>query len=532
MKKIINFIGIILILSSCASVPNIISPYPEPIDIQVYAKKINIEKTVGESEQINTAEFSFPFEVQDIVVDTLEMKALAFARKSGENPVKKPGILTYYDLKTQKVVWSKNSFCWDPKFFVEDKIIIQGKGKVFAISKLNGDVLWERAGSYFLYNTENKIGFTGSLTAFSLETGKDLWHRDLGNKFGWDDSKFIGSTLIVAVDGLHSFNLKTGEGWDYDMKTGKKNEGGAMAASIGLSVLSGLVGGSSVIVDAKVWSDMTSNLLYNNDFIFFSAKDEFVCVEITTGKEVWRVTLPEKETAKTFLRFDDEHIIVVNIGSCLKEGIEIKYGKPFIAKYEKATGKQTFFSLLDVKSPVKDVFITTNGYYLISEETFSHYDLDGNEKVRLRYDGEEALEKYGQFLFFTDDKDILSDNYIKDAGIYKSISGYYKNKILPMAVTNRGLIIFSNEYKVENWFTKQQVFYPTIETNSNKLYRNYTYLRRNDADADKSLFDVYLIDNQGNNNGMLPIKLPISNMNEFIYYVDNNTLTLISKSLL
>jgi len=532
MKKFSYIVGLLFILSGCATVPNIISPYPEPLDIQVFAKNISIEKSIGDSYRINTAEFTFPFEVIDIEVDTLEMKALSFARKSGENPLKKPGILTYYDLKTQKVIWSKNSFCWDPKFFMEDKIIIQGRGKVFAISKLNGEVLWERPGSYFLYNKENNIGFTGSLAAFSLETGKDLWHRELSNKFGWDEMKFIDSTLIVAVDGLHTFNLKTGEGWDFDMKTGKTNEGGAIAASIGLSVLSGLVGGGTVMVDAKVWSDMTSNLLYDNKFVFFSAKDEFVCVEIETGKEVWRVTLPEKETAKTFIRFDNEHIAVVNTGSCLKEGKEIQYGKPFLAKYEKATGKQTFFSLLDVKSPVKDVYISTNGYYLISNETFSHYDLAGNEKVRLRYDGEEAIKKYGQFLFFTDDKDILSDNFIKDAGSFKSISSFYQNKLLPMAVTNKGLIIFSNEYKVENWFTEQQVFYPTIEANSNKLYRNYTYLRSNDADAAKSLLDVYLIDKQGNDNGVLPINFPVSNMNDFIYYKNNNTLTLISKSLL
>jgi hypothetical protein len=532
MKKVIYFIGLVYVLSGCATVPNIISPYPEPIDIEVFAKNISIEKSIGDSYQINTAEFIFPFEVIDIAVDTLEMKALSFARKSGENPVKKPGILTYYDLKSQKVVWSKNSFCWDPKFFIEDKIIIQGNGKVFAISKLNGEVLWERPGSYFLYNEEHKIGFTGSLAAFSLETGKDLWHRELSNKFGWDESKFIDSTLVVAVDGLHTFNLKSGQGWDFGMKTGKKNEGGAMAASIGLSVLSGLVGGGGVVVDAKVWSDMTSNLLYDNKFVFFSAKDEFVCVEIKTGKEVWHVTLPEKETAKTFIRFDNEHIVVVNTGSCLKEGKEIQYGKPFIAKYEKASGKQIFFNLLDVKSSVKDIFISPSGYYLISGETFTHYDLDGKEKVRLRYEGDEAIKKYGQFLFFTDDKDILSDNYINDAGIYKSLSGYYQNKLLPIAVTNKGLIIFSNEYKVENWFTKQQVFYPTIEANLNKLYRNYTYLRRNDADGDKTLLDVYLIDKQGNNNGVLPINLPVSNMNDFIYYKNKNTLTLISKNLL
>ncbi len=533
MKKIVYIIGLIFILSSCGTVPNIISSYPELGDIRVNvsSKKVNIEETIGNNEQISATDFTFPFEVKDIAVDTFEMKALAFARKPGEKPTKTPGILTYYDLKTQKVIWSKHSFCWDPKFFLKDKIIIQGKGKVFAISKNNGEMLWERPGSYFLFNRENKVGFTGSLTAFSLETGKDLWHRDLSNKFGWDEIKFIGSTLIVAVDGLHTFNLKTGEGWDYDMKTGKKNEGGALAASIGLSVLSGLVGGGAVIRDAKVWADMTSNLLYSNDFVFFSAKDDFICVEIKTGKEVWRVTLPEKETAKSFLRFDNDHIIMVNIGSCLKEGIEIKYGKPFIAKYEKATGKQTFFSLLDVKSPVKDVYISSNGYYIISDETFSHYDLDGNEKVRLRYDGEKAVEKYGQFLFFSDDKDILSDNFIKDAGIYKSLSSYYQNKLLPMAITNRGLIIFSNDYKIENWFTKQQVYYPTInEANSNKLFRNYTYLRKDDLD--ESLYNIFLIDYQGNYNGSLQIKQPISEMSDFLFYKNNNILTLIPKSLL
>jgi outer membrane protein assembly factor BamB len=530
MRKITYLSWLALILYSCGTVPNIISSYSEPLDVQVNTKIIDIKKTDEISTQIKALEFKFPFEVKNIAVDTMEMKALVFIRKSGENPTKTPGILTYYNLQTQKVIWTKHSFCWDPKFFIKDKIIIQGKGKVFAISKNNGELLWERVGSYFLYNKDHKLGFTGSVTAFSLETGKDLWHRDLVNKFGWDESKFIGSKLIIAADGLHAFDLKDGQGWDNKMMSGKTNEGGAIAASIGLSVLSALVGGGVVTVDAKVWSDMTSNILYGNNHIFFSAKSQFVCIEIETGMEVWRVTLPEKETAHTFIHFDGDHIILTNTGSCLNEGKEIKYGKPYIAKYEKFTGEQTFFSLLDVKSPIKDVFISENGYYLISNETFSHYDLEGNEKARLRYDGETASEKYGNFLFFSDDNDFLANNYINVNGEYKTLSGYYKNKLIPMAVTVKGVMIFNEDYSIENWFTIKQVYHPKIEAKSNKLCRNYSYLW--EKNLDESSHQIFLIDELGNNNGSLQIKNPISKAKDFIYYRENNRLTLISKSVL
>jgi len=530
MKRIIYLIWVILICGSCGTVPNIISSNSEPVDVQINNKEININKSFADSDQITAKDYTFPFEVEDIAVDTAEMKALVFTRVPGRKSYKKPGILIYYDLQKQNIVWTKTSFCWDPKFFLNDKIIIQGNGKVFAINKYNGEMLWERKGNYFLYNEENKVGFTGSLTAFSLDTGKDMWQWDLDSKFGWDEIKFVGSKLIVAADGLHAFDLKTGQGWDLKMMTGKTNEGGAIAASVGLSILSGLVGGGVVTVNAKVWSDMTSNILYEDNSVFFSAKDQFVCVDMETGNKVWRVVLPEKESAKVFIGFDGDNIVLVNTGSCLNEGKVIKYGKPYIAKYEKSTGNQIFFNLLNVKSPVKDVFISENGYYVISDETFSHYDADGNEKARLRYDDDSAREKYGNFLFFSDENGLLSGNYIQDLVNYTPLSNYYQYKLMPLAVTNKGVIIFNEDYKIENWIAAQQVFYPEVEANSYKLFRNHTYLVN--ENADETLHDIYLIDKQGNNNGSLPIKQTIARMNNYIYYKDNHTLTLIPKSSL
>jgi hypothetical protein len=183
-----------------------------------------------------------------------------------------------------------------------------------------------------------------------------------------------------------------------------------------------------------------------------------------------------------------------------------------------------------LKSPVKDVFISENGYYVISDETFSHYDADGNEKARLRYDGEKMLEKYGNFLFFSGDDGLLSGNYIQNVVNYNSLSSYYQNKLMPLAVTDKGVIIFNEDYKIKNWFTIQQVFYPEVEAKVNKLFRSYTYTKENNRDE---IFDfIYLIDDKGNNNGTLKIKKPISTMKEFLYFKTNNTFTLIPKSLL
>ncbi len=214
MKRIIYLIWLSITIYSCGTVPNIISSNSEPINIQVNSTELNIDETFGESQPLIATQYTFPFEVNDIAVDTIEEKALVFTREPGRMSYKKAGILIYYDLRKQEIVWSKKSFCWDPKFFLDDRIIIQGNGKVFAISKHNGDMLWEREGNYFLYSVKSKIGLTRSLTAFSLETGKDLWHRDLKTKFGWDEIKFTDSAIIIAADGLHSFDLKTGQGWD------------------------------------------------------------------------------------------------------------------------------------------------------------------------------------------------------------------------------------------------------------------------------------------------------------------------------
>ncbi len=314
------------------------------------------------------------------------------------------------------------------------------------------------------------------------------------------------------------------------MMTGKTDEGAAIAKSIGLSILTGLVGGGPVIVDPKVWSDMTSNILIENNLLFFSAKDQFVCVDTETGSKLWSIFLPEKETAKAFIHFDGDNIVLVNTGSCKNEGKIIKYGKPYIAKYEKSTGNQAFFNELNVKSPINDIQITENGYFLISDETFSHYDINGNEKARLRYDSESAHEKYGNFRFFPDDNGSFSKSYIGDLTNYTPLFSYYQNKSMPMAVTDKGVIIFDDKFNIDNWFMIEQVFCPEVEAASNRLFRNYPYLINNSPD--KTLGDIYLIDKQGKNNGALQIKQPISEINDYLFFKNNNTLVLVNKSFL
>ena len=34
---------------------------------------------------------------------------------------------------------------------------------------------------------------------------------------------------------------------------------------------------------------------------------------------------------------------------------------------------------------------------------------------------------------------------------------------MPLAVTNKGVIIFNEDYKIENWIAAQQVFYPELK---------------------------------------------------------------------
>ena len=556
MKKFIYLVAFYFLVVGCASIPNTIHPYSEPLPVKI--ETVGIQNSLNEDNQIFAGKYEFPFIVRDIAVDTTEMKALVRIKKPKEKPTKVPSILVYYDLVAKKILWTKRSYAWNP-VFLDNKVLIKTYGKLFALDKKTGELIWERAAGHIYYNHKRNIGITGLLTAFDLDTGKDIWKRDLESQFGSDEIVMENDTLIIAMDGLHAFDLGNGNGWDIDMSTGKKNEAAAAAKTVGLYALGALTGNVVVgRVKANEFSGMTSNVLICDDHIFFAAKENLVCVERETGKEIWRTNLPEKKSAKSILLEDGNNIVLANKSYCYKNKEFYRYGIPYIAKFDKLSGKQLFSEPIDTKSYIQDINLTENGYYVITENELLYFGFNG--KLNARLDLSEKSVLYGNNL------ELLSGNYpffkyfVHKGEAFIPLDNYRVDPHVPLVETENGVLILDVDLDIQQWIPKEQITYIKACCNQNTLHRCVKYdsltkelnqldwkinsgltpmihiktLKRNynqiKAENKDVLQDAYLVDRDGNAQGKIEIAEEISESADYIYFIDNNALVLIQKS--
>jgi outer membrane protein assembly factor BamB len=556
MKKFTYLFVFYLLMAGCASIPNAIHSYSELVSVE--AVKTEIRNDFNPGAAITATEYKFPFVVRDVVVDTLEMKALVRLIKPDEKPAKVPSILVYYDLVENNVLWTKRSYAWWPEF-LDDKIIITNYSKTFALNKKTGEMVWERAGGYGYINKEKNIALTGYLTAIDLKTGIDKWHREVESRFGWEEIKPDGESLIAAIDGLHTFDVQTGTGWDIEMSTGKKGEVAAAVKTVGIYALAALGGYVATgSVKANEFTGMTSNILVSGDQIFFAAKDNLVCVEKGTGKEIWRAELPDKKTANSVLLEDGNHIFFANKSYCFKNNEFHRYGIPYISKFDKTTGEQLFSEDLDAKFYIQDVQLTSNGYYLITENELLHFGSDG--KLNLKLEMTEDNEKYGNNL------ELLTENYpfdkyfVQQNQTFVPLTNYLVAPAVPAIETENGILILDADLNIHQYLPSEEVFFIATENNQTKLLRssryisltdelnfldmkinsgltplyqlksfkrNYNQLREDNQDI---LRNVFLVDQNGNTKGRMGIPEFIVPTKNHFYFTSENGLTLVSKT--
>lgn len=400
-----NIVAGLLILISMAA-------FSQKKQIEVLSSEINAGKSLVDSSVIKGTEFVFPERIHETYLDTTTHLLTVQLRGTSKNGkwLDNVGNVVQYDLKNQKLLWSKKvGYQTSNLQQFSGTMIYTSANKSNCLDVYTGKELWQSYNTIYYVDPIQKIALgykhntladdSKELEGIDLKNGNVIWERELRKDYGWNNVFHTNpSTLMVVAAGIHSINVKTGGGWDYNTITGKKDyTETAVANAVG--VAAGILTGTFIVsAGHNLVRDLGSNILMDSTYFYFASKEQLAKINKQTGSVVWNAVFPDDMASKSSIFINDSAVIMVNKGLAYMGNRQLNFGKPFLAAYNKETGKQIFMSAIDAKNdPILSFQIHEKQIYLAFQNRISKYSL---ETGQLTAEKEFPKDKFGEVVSF------------------------------------------------------------------------------------------------------------------------------------
>ncbi|MDR2684065.1 MAG: hypothetical protein LBB53_01630 [Prevotellaceae bacterium] len=331
---------------------------------------------------------------------------------------KTTGKIIQYDLNNSVLLWNKEENYKNLNLFTVDNSVIfsNDKQSTFVNSQTGENRFVVKNQIHFVvpqrniaigYNT-NLYGIDYRLEGINLTNGKVLWKTDkVRRSFGWSDIYCQNDTaLLIVSSGFHSIGLKDGKGHHISFETGQRNYKtgytlGNMA--MGLGVMLGHLG--VFYIGENMLYNVNSNVLIDNDFIYFASMKNIVKISKNIDNIVWHKKFAKKEASQSVLFEKDSSIFMVNKGLASFDNTIIPYGKPFVAAFNKETANENFLTYTE--KPIIDFDTLDNNIYLLTEQKISCFSAKNGKLIK-----EQVFlqKKFGNLKYFADNKIFISNN--------------------------------------------------------------------------------------------------------------------------
>jgi hypothetical protein len=369
------------------------------LDVMAQTAVNTLERVIGKNEltqqEIIANEIVFPTRIHATYFDTVSHAVNVQLRglsKSGKW-LNNTGEVLMYDLSEHKKKWSnKINYQYFGIKQQNDIIIKQQSNKSFLLNNQNGKQTHTFNNQFWIIEPTHKVGLGYKLNALSevnntlqgidLLSGNVLWEREVNREFGWNNFLYLNdSTILIAAAGLHAIHINNGTGWDYHTVTGELDyTESAVVNTAGIAL--GLLTGTFVFSNShKLVSDLVSNVLVDSHSIYFASSEKIVCIN-KSGQVDWFFTFPKNHASKSKIFTKDSVVYIINYGYAHKGNKPIKYGKAFIAAYEKRTGKQLFMKTVGSNTfIINDALTKSDTLYLIAHNSISKFSLHDGSKI-------------------------------------------------------------------------------------------------------------------------------------------------------
>jgi hypothetical protein len=216
------------------------------------------------------------------------------------------------------------------------------------------------------------------------------------------------------------------KGWDYNTVTGDKNYSSAKEDLLGLA---GLLVGSLAISSSELLNGISSNVIRDSNDLLYASKIKLARIN-KKGEIVWCDYFKQDLMSNSELLIKDSLVILVNKGFAYYKSQPVKYGSPFIAAWDKYSGKKVYQAIFeDKKKQIRGIKLVKDTLVLLSPDVIKVLSPQNGQLKSLKT---YSIDSLGELYTFLD-----ATYYLKtDTGFIR----FGDNNNL-LTLTSKGLVI-------------------------------------------------------------------------------------------
>lgn len=284
----------------------------------------------------------------------------------------------FFDLEHNELKWRKKYYRNEELYIKRGPMVFKVKENDFFLADAEtgeeqfkiGTGMWpvyfDTEEGWMICMTGMKgLGSRRTLCRIDLKSRSQIWERDVKSAQEFEmATKLNDSTLLFVGNGLYSVDINNGEGWRLVTNMQEMSN-----ENYGLY---------SLVSSVRV----CSNPFVEGSDIYIAGIKRLIKVD-RNGKELWHARLPEQKTSISRLFATEDYLLMVNMGFAPHSysfyyTYYDKWGKPFLAAYDKKTGKNVYMHERKKYADfIKDVeFRDDNALFLLFADKEGHQSVE------------------------------------------------------------------------------------------------------------------------------------------------------------
>lgn len=189
--------------------------------------------------------------------------------------------------------------------------------------------------------------------------------------------------------------------------TGKKDYTGTVAANAAGAALGILTGTFVMSTGHDLVRDLVSNCLVDSTYIYFASKEQLVKIDKQSGELVWMFPFSDDLASKSSIFMKDSTVFMINKGMAFMGYRQLDFGKPFLAAFNKQSGKQIFLSFINANDdPILSYYIKNREIFLVSKSRIAKYSMQTGDLI---VEKDIPVDNVGELKYFVHDQVFITN---------------------------------------------------------------------------------------------------------------------------